>query len=273
MTTTTDVETSLGRLHVQLDGDGPPALLWHSLFVDSTSWELLRPALARHRRLVVVDGPAHGASGPAPGPFTLTDCAGAAAEVLDACDVTDPVDWVGNAWGGHVGLTLAAGLPDRLRTLTTIGTPVHALGRGERYLKVTPLVALYRAAGPRAPVVRALRDALLGDDAVAAQPDLARRVLRAFSDADRAPMLEAMRSAMLRRPDLGDRLPGIPTPTLMIAARDDAEWSPEHARQATERMPAGSARTVGGGGHLAPLLLEPDLLVETITGFWAEASR
>ncbi|MDT7743250.1 MAG: hypothetical protein QOE59_2328 [Actinomycetota bacterium] len=96
--TATAVETSLGRLHVQHDGDGPPALLWHSLFVDSTSWELVRSALTRHRRLVVVDGPAHGASGPAPGPFTLADCARAAVEVLDACGV--PTRSTGSATPG-----------------------------------------------------------------------------------------------------------------------------------------------------------------------------
>jgi pimeloyl-ACP methyl ester carboxylesterase len=269
MTTTTDVETSLGRLHVQLDGDGPPAVLWHSLFVDSTSWELVRPGLARQRRLVVVDGPAHGASGPVPGPFTLADCARAAVEVLDACGVADPVDWVGNAWGGHVGLTLAAGTPARVRSLTTIGTPVHALERAQRLLKITPLVTLYRLLGPN-PIVRgALRDALLGDDAVAAQPGLARRVLDAFAGADRAPMLRAMRSAMLRRPDLTALLAAIPTPTLMVAAQGDADWSPDHARHAAARMPVGAAGVVAGGGHVAPLLLEPEVLVETITAFWA----
>ena len=46
--------------------------------------------------------------------------------------LTDPVDWVGNAWGGHVGIRLATGA--RLRTLTTIGTPVQGFTlRGEAH--------------------------------------------------------------------------------------------------------------------------------------------
>ncbi|HEX3732365.1 MAG TPA: alpha/beta hydrolase, partial [Mycobacteriales bacterium] len=32
------VPTSLGRLNVGQVGAGPPALLWHSLWVDSRSW-------------------------------------------------------------------------------------------------------------------------------------------------------------------------------------------------------------------------------------------
>ena len=130
-------------------------------------------------------------------------------------------------------------MPARVRSLITIGTPVHGLERAQRLFRITPLVALYRLAGPN-PIVRgALRDALLGKEAVAAQPDLARRVLDAFAEADRAPMLEAMRSAMLRRPDLTDQLAAIPAPTLMVAARDDADWSPDHARRAAARMPPG----------------------------------
>ena len=29
------IDTKLGRLHVEVDGVGPPAVLWHSLFFDS----------------------------------------------------------------------------------------------------------------------------------------------------------------------------------------------------------------------------------------------
>jgi hypothetical protein len=40
------VDTRLGRLHAEVDGDGPPAVMWHSLFVDSTRWARLRPCYA-----------------------------------------------------------------------------------------------------------------------------------------------------------------------------------------------------------------------------------
>lgn len=59
----------------------------------------------------------------------MEECATAAIAVLDALDVTEPADWVGNAWGGHVGLVAAADTPDRCRTVVTIGTPTQALTR------------------------------------------------------------------------------------------------------------------------------------------------
>jgi pimeloyl-ACP methyl ester carboxylesterase len=141
--------------------------------------------------------------------------------VLDAFDIGDPVDWVGNAWGGHVGIALAACHADRVRTLTTIGTPVHALTRRERLTKVAPLVLLYRVAGANSVVTKGLSDALLGAEAVAAQPDRAQAAMDAFRAAHRPSMLHAMKSAMLNRRDLDDLLPGITIPTLMIAADAD----------------------------------------------------
>jgi hypothetical protein len=41
------VPTSLGRLNVGQAGVGPPALLWHSLWVDSRSWGSLVDPLVR----------------------------------------------------------------------------------------------------------------------------------------------------------------------------------------------------------------------------------
>lgn len=130
MTSLTDefVETDVGRLHVLRRGTGPVTILWHSLFLDSRSWVPLIGALAElvpDRTIIAVDGPSHGRSEPLNRDFTFDECAQAAANVLDRIGVDEPVDWVGNAWGGHVGIVLAAGQPKRIRTLTTIGTPVH----------------------------------------------------------------------------------------------------------------------------------------------------
>ncbi|MGH3563355.1 MAG: alpha/beta fold hydrolase, partial [Mycobacterium sp.] len=262
------IPTAVGDLHVESDGAGPPAVLWHSLFVDSTSFELLRPLLAHRRSLIVIDGPGHGRSGASPGPFTLADCARAAVVVLDRRGISGPVDWVGNAWGGHVGLTLAADAPQRIRSLVTIGTPVQAISASERLRQIYPLVALYRVVGPIGFTTRALTDALLGAQAVTAQPELARRVIDAFRRADRRGMFTAMCSAMLRRKAF-TRLGEVAAPTLMIAGRDDPTWNVAMAAAAVAQMPVATSMPSGGAGHVAPLLLNPDFLGRVIAEFWA----
>jgi pimeloyl-ACP methyl ester carboxylesterase len=53
----------------------------------------------------------------------MEECAAAAATVLDVLGISGPVDWVGNAWAGHVGVIFAPTSPARCRTLVT-GHPV-----------------------------------------------------------------------------------------------------------------------------------------------------
>ena len=267
------IATRLGRLYVTDSGKGPVTVLIHSLFVDQTSWALVAEALAAGRRLILIDAPNHGRSEPAMHDFSLDDCAHAVLEVLDELGVNDPVDLVGNALGGHIGIVLAALRPDRLRTLVTIGTPVHSLSFRERWTQCVPLVQGYRLLGAHPLLVKMLGDALLGGDAIAAQPDQARATMAAFREADRSAMLRAMRCLMLRRKNLNDLLSRISTPTLMIAAdQDRTGWVPADAEKAVAAMPNGAALTMRGAGHIAPLLLEPERIAEVLQDFWARAA-
>jgi pimeloyl-ACP methyl ester carboxylesterase len=132
------VQTGLGALAVRVRGEGPVAVLWHSLFVDDRTWNRVEEDLARARRLVIITGPGHGAS-PDPGRrYNMDECAEAAADGLAALGVGEPVDWVGNAWGGHVGVVFAARWPERCRTLVTLGTPIQSYTLSERLRLLGP---------------------------------------------------------------------------------------------------------------------------------------
>lgn len=264
----TMVPTRLGDLRVEICGSGPPAVLWHSLFVDSTTWERVREELAAVRRLVIIDGPSHGGSAAATRIFALEECPGAALDVLDHFGISEPVDWVGNAWGGHVGILFAAAWPDRCRSLVTIGTPVQGMTTGERP-KLKALVELYRVMGPIRPLVTAVSDALLGPHSAARSPENARLVSDAFRRGTRRGKYLAMH-LMLNRPDLTAALRTVTVPTLVVAGADDSMWTPDEARAAAALPPRGIARVVPGGGHVAPLLDGASALVELITTFWRE---
>ena len=108
------IETEVGRLAVFEEGRGPVLFFWPSLYLDHRSFEAVIGELASERRCVVVDGPGHGRS-PGPGrPYDMATCARAAIQVLDALGIA-AVDWVGNAWGGAVGVRAAIDSPERLR--------------------------------------------------------------------------------------------------------------------------------------------------------------
>jgi pimeloyl-ACP methyl ester carboxylesterase len=264
----TMVPTRLGDLRVEVCGaGGPTAVLWHSLFVDSTTWERVRGPLSAVRRLIIIDGPSHGGSAAASRIFTQEECAGAALDVLDHLGVTAPVDWVGNAWGGHVGTLVAAASPDRCRSLVTIGTPVHALTPRER-VKCTLLVGLYRLTGPIGPLITAVSDALLGSHSAVRKPADARLIGDAVRRATRKGLYLAMRSVMLNRRDLTSELGAVTAPTLVVAGADDVMWTPDQARAAASLPSRGTCCVVPGGGHVAPLLEGASALTEALTTFW-----
>jgi len=267
-TTSMWITTRVGPLHVQVTGSGPPALLWHSLFVDSSTWDRLRPRLAAARRLVFVDGPNHGANPRRKTSFSLDDCVGAAIDVLDHLGIHGPVDWLGNAWGGHVGILFAAAHPDRCRTLMAIGAPVHPLTIKERR-RIQLLAALYLVGGPR-PVLRPLVDALVGPATRAEDPAGAAIVARAFTRAGHLGMYDAVRWLSLRRLDLTPVLDRLDTPTLIATARDDPMWTIPAAQAAATQLRNGTMAILPGAGHVGPLLQATPAAANLITSFWRE---
>jgi pimeloyl-ACP methyl ester carboxylesterase len=264
----TMVQTRLGTLRVEASGVGEAAVLWHSLFVDSTSWNRVRAGLGESRRLLMIDGPSHGGSEPATRRFTADQCVDAALDVLDHLEITGPVDWLGNAWGGHVGIRFAALHPDRCRSLITIGTPVHALRAAERR-QIGALVALYRLVGPVGPLVKAVERGLLSDRTRATDPDAVRLVAGAIRHAERRGMYTAMRCVMLARRDLTPTLPDVAAPTLVITGDDLPSWTPSDASAAAAKLPHGAMAVVAGTRHLGPLEA-PRELVELVRDFWRD---
>lgn len=264
------VSTDLGRLHVRRTGTGPPVVLWHSLFVDSRSWGPLVDMLARDHTVYTIDGPSHGKSEAVHRDFTFEELVASAEQALDRLGLTEPVDWVGNAWGGHVGIRLATG--PRLRTLTTIGTPVQGFTLGEKLTKGWPLVEIYRFAGPNSFIMKQLFESLLGAESIAAQPDQAETIKASFRDADRKGMFHAMRSMMLHRTGIEDLLGSIKVPTLVMPVRDDVTgWRPDEARRTCAAIPDCLVEEVAGTGHISPLLIDRDRIAQLLNEFWAAA--
>jgi pimeloyl-ACP methyl ester carboxylesterase len=218
--------------------------------------------------LVIIDGPGYGRSDPIHRDFTLDDCARAAAEVIDHLDISEPVDWVGNAWGGHVGITLAADQPHRLHSLVTIAAPLLPVAVRQRWTQTYPLGVLYRVTGPNRLITKALFDALLGSDAIKAHPDRAADIIRGFTEADRASIRRTVRF-MHRWHPLTDTLPRVNVPTLFLTGDlDDQHWSPADAHAAAATMPNAQVVALTGAGHVGPLLVDADLIARTVTEFW-----
>lgn len=264
------VETRVGRLRVGVIGDGPDrptALLWHSLFVDERTWGRVSSDLARERRLLVVSGPGHGSSGDPGRRYSIEDCAEAALDALRSEAVHGPVDWVGNSWGGHVGVLFAARHPDRVRTLVAAGAPFHPYRLADR-ITTWLLVLLYRRLGPVPYLTHAVAEALLSERTRATDPAAVALVVHGFVNADRARMTNAVISVSLNRRDLKTALPAIQAPTLLITGSAHPDLSPEQLRSAAALLPRGTTRVIDNAAYLVPLEA-PAEFADAVLGHWA----
>ena len=193
---------------------------------------------------------------------------GAAVDVLDELGIDGPVDRLGNAWGGHVGVLFAQAHPARCRTLTAIGAPIHAYSDADR--RRTRLLSLiYRAVGPRA-VSRLLVDALLGPRARDEDPAGAAIVAEAFARAERRGMYDAVQWLSLARRDLTGALDVIEAPTLLTTGPDDPMWTTAEARSAAGHLRNGAMVVLPGAGHIGPLLQAAPHVARVVTEFWRD---
>lgn len=263
------VETRVGRLKVTVRGDrGPTALLWHSLFVDERSWNGMLPHLADRRRLVMVTGPGHGASTDPGRRYTLSECAEAAVQVLDVLSVSEPVDWVGNAWGGHVGMVVAADRPERCRSVVAFGTPVAALSAPERR-RTRLLLGLYRLLGPSPTIVDATTAVLLSPRTIERDPDAVSYVHDCLHRADRRMLRNAIVSISMRRPDLADELERVRQPVLIVTGADHHGFTAEQAQDAVGVLARGRLALLSDTAYLAPLEA-PAASADLVLALWDE---
>jgi pimeloyl-ACP methyl ester carboxylesterase len=263
------VATRLGSLSVRRVGDGPVTVLWSSMFVDGHTWDRVLPMLiagAPERHYVLVDPPGLGTSEALARRTSIAEAADAARDVLDALGVSDPVDWVGNAFGGHVGYQLATD-PSVVRSLVAISAPTDPIAPGLRR-KIALLHPLLRIAGPIGPVRGAIVSAML-TDASAATPEILAVVIDSLNRPTRESMSLALRSFILDRTDVTGRLPDIRIPALFVASDDRGDWSPDDARRSADLAPGARALTIAGARTLVPLE-QPSAVAEAMLSFWSE---
>ena len=92
------------------------------------------PLLATDRRVIAVDMRCAGRSEKPSGPFSLEDVADDLSELLEALNLTGPVDVIGAALGSLAGASLAIRHPDRVRRLIMCAVAPDMAGPTRIYL-------------------------------------------------------------------------------------------------------------------------------------------
>ena len=187
--------------------------------------------------LILIDGPAHGASGAAGGGFSMAQCAQAQAQVLDALKIVGPVVAIGTSWGGLVAGEFALHYPQRTRAIVMLNAPVHTssarmrdgfVAWGARWLSGTKVYVKGVAEGYFMPATREREAGFMAQF---------RRHIHGIGG---KALAQVVRSVLLDREDLSKRLGSITVPTLFVAGTYDPMCPIDDQRRAAARLQRGS---------------------------------
>ncbi len=250
------VRTRLGRLFYEERGaqrrSGDPAIvLLHGLLFDGGMWRGQVEALAALGRVVILDGPGHGKSEPAPR-FMLEEHADALLDAFGELGIRRAVI-VGLSWGGMVAMRLALQHPGKVAGLALLDTSADAEPLAQR-VKFRAFIAMHRRIGfPFSLFQRELAPLIFGPRARIESPELIAAAYRRMMSFDRAGLSRAAIAVVVHRKKILPDLPRIDTPTLVICGREDQSTPPEQSEAIARRIPRARLELIEGVGHMSAL--------------------
>ncbi len=234
-------------------------MLLHSLLADRTAFDRVAPALAKKRRVTLVNLPGYGAS-TAHG-ASVEDYADHITAVLRALRLPQQTDVLGNGLGGFIAVALAirhGRLFDRLIVADSLSGFPPA---GKEPLRL--MAERVKQQGITA-VLDAAINRMFPPAFVAANPDLVAERKAALAKADAACFSAAC--AALAQVDLRPLLAGIRNSTfVMVGALDGATPAPL-ARELANGIPGAKFLEIADCGH-CPQLEMPEVFVSAVEKF------
>lgn len=260
------VDTARGRVSLDRVGDGPDLVVLHSLLTDRHSFDPVVPALARHRRVNLVDLPGFGdTTEVAPSIDAYADAVGALLESGGFDPATTAL--MGNGLGGFIALGTAIRHGHRFERLVLVGAGVGFPEEGKNAF--TGMATGVESGGMEAVADVAVRR-IFPAAHLAAQPELVdeRRLIllrtspQAFINACRA----------LHAVDYRAQVGSVTNPTLILVGSDDGPTPPGLARELNAAIPGSTLLELEGIGH-APQLQDPDGFLAALGGFLCSADE
>lgn len=210
--------------------------------------------LPQEFRMVFADHRGHGRSDKPhdPDSYTMSVRVGDVVAVLDALGL-ERAHVIGISWGGRLGFGLGGSVPERLRSLVTIGQQPYAIDPDGQLTRVVGSALEGAKERGIEPLVEAF-EAIVGR-----YPDPIRRL---YLKADAEAMLAAWQAAMSEG-DIGGNLSAWSTRTLICVAADDADFF-DQAQRAAEEIPNSEFAVVPATDHLGMDTADVDPLLPAV---------
>jgi pimeloyl-ACP methyl ester carboxylesterase len=258
-------------VHYRDRGEGPAVLLLHGSNSSLHTWEDWAEQLTRSHRVVTVDLPGHGLTGPDPdGRYATRDTVAFLDAFAEAIDL-DRFALVGSSMGGRIAWAYTVLHPERVAGLVLVsaaGFPADGPPRLVYRLARLPAVgAVMTRLTPRWLIAAQLRSAVADPD-VLSDTDIDRYADLLRREGNR----DAVRTRLLTDPDdedLRGRLGEIAVPTLVLWGERDT-WVPvDHADRFAAAIPDAQVILHPELGHL-PMEEDPDGTIGDVSRFLAD---
>jgi 3-oxoadipate enol-lactonase len=265
-------ETEIGPLAVERRGhassEQPPLVLWPSIFSDRHLYDRLIPFLEQDSALVLLDPPGHGQSGLAATPLTLAATARASLSILDQLGIA-AVRWVGTSWGGLIGIHAALQSPDRIVHLACLNTPFNLTPTtdiGTRFI-----VSGAKWIGRTGLFANGVARSFFRPETIAEDTDFANRHRAVFLNGSRSHLYRVAQHVLIDRENMSPLLPGLATPTLVLAGRQD--MYPVIAMQTTASLiPGARFQIIEDSRHISAADA-PSAVNSALRNAWAESDK
>ncbi|MEM8962425.1 MAG: alpha/beta fold hydrolase [Acidobacteriota bacterium] len=229
---------------------GTPLVMLHGLASSLHTWDGWVAELDDDRRLVRLDLPAFGLTGPiADGDYRISRYVRFLDAFLDHLGI-EQVDLAGSSFGGYLAWRFALDHPERVRSLVLVSAAGYPPRPGEPVLQlgdVSWIRRLTRNVTPRGLVETALFDVFY-DDRLVTQEMIDRHWELLLREGKRDALTN--RSGLPRDPERWSRIPEIEQPTLVLWGEEDTWIDPSMAERFVDDLPNARSIVYPEIGHL-----------------------
>lgn len=244
----TMVETTAGSLAVYQAGQGKRTLVfWPSVFADHTLYRAQAQALRNEVRMIFIDGPGHGDSGPQAEGATIATHANAVSQILETLHVAR-AEFVGTSWGGLVGAHLARQRPGLLDRLFILSAPLETRADGPSFsdrMKVWGACVF----GSFSFFVDGVADSMMAPRAKQLVPDAVAEFKSRLSGFKQCQVAAVARTVVLERENTVPWLGEIKVPTVVVAGKADVNLQLSDVHRWATLIP-GASLVEFDSGHL-----------------------
>lgn len=260
------------QVHIRDEGprdDPTPIVLIHGTSASLHTWDGWVAALSPHRRVVRMDLPGFGLTGPAAdGDYSMARYTGFMRELLDLLKL-DAVVMAGNSLGGGIAWQTALAHPTRVRQLILVdatGYPLQpqSMPIGFRLAQMAWLAPVTQKILPRSMIAASVRN-------VYGQPD---KVTPALVDRYyELTLREGNRASLTKRfqyrssdAALAGQISQLRMPTLILWGSEDRLIPPDHGQAFHQDIAGSQLQVFEGLGHV-PHEEDPEATVQGVVNF------